>query len=396
MIQQIDPPETRQRIDRLTERVLKPRGLDGCVLFDDQYIFYFTDFAFIPTERPIALIVTREGERHLLVPRLELEHARHGSHAEQVSSYQEYPGPVHPMEVLSKLLQGSGLTGSLGIDYDGYPPVFGYDGPPLSERHGGKLQRISKAVDQLIAVKSPLELELIRESVRWGHLAHRLLQRYTKVGLTETEVSMRASQEATVTMMEALSPYHRANSRWQSGAHAGYRGQIGRNAAIPHALAMNATFSEGDVLVTGAAAPVLGYLSELERTMVIGKPTHEQVRYFDLMLGAQDTALSAMRPGATCAEVDQKVRAYMERHHLEQLWRHHSGHSISFRYHESPFLDVGDPTPLEAGMVFTVEPGIYVPELGGFRHSDTVLVTEGGVEMLTYYPRDLGNLTIWP
>jgi Xaa-Pro aminopeptidase len=88
------------------------------------------------------------------------------------------------------------------------------------------------------------------------------------------------------------------------------------------------------------------------------------------------------------------VRAYFEEHGLKEYWRHHTGHAIGLRYHEGPFLDIGDDTVMQPGMVFTVEPGIYIPELGGFRHSDTVAVTDDGVEVLTYYPRDLESLTI--
>ena len=112
------------------------------------------------------------------------------------------------------------------------------------------------------------------------------------------------------------------------------------------------------------------------------------------MLALQDIALTNLRPGGKCAEVDRPVRAYFEQHQLVPYWKHHSGHAIGIRYHEGPFLDVGDPTIIQPGMVFTVEPGLYVPDLGGFRHSDTVLVTEDNIEVLTYYPRDLESLTI--
>jgi Xaa-Pro aminopeptidase len=70
------------------------------------------------------------------------------------------------------------------------------------------------------------------------------------------------------------------------------------------------------------------------------------------------------------------------------------GHAIGLRYHEGPFLDRGDRTEIKPGMVFTVEPGLYTPSLGGFRHSDTIAVTDDGVEWMTYYPRDLGSLTL--
>jgi Xaa-Pro aminopeptidase len=175
---------------------------------------------------------------------------------------------------------------------------------------------------------------------------------------------------------------------------AGYRGQIGRNAAIPHALANNITFQPGDVLVTGASCPMWGYNSELERTMFVGEPSPEQQRFFEHMKAAQEVAFAAMKPGVTCSAVDTAVRQYYGTHDLMPYWKHHSGHAIGLRYHEGPFLDAGDQTILQEGMVFTVEPGLYVPELGGFRHSDTVVITHDGIEMLTYYPRDWESLVI--
>jgi Xaa-Pro aminopeptidase len=128
--------------------------------------------------------------------------------------------------------------------------------------------------------------------------------------------------------------------------------------------------------------------------MVIGPPTDEQKRMFDHMVALQDLAFDAIRPGARCADVDRAVRAYYEANDLWPSWRHHVGHAIGLRYHEGPFLDRGDDTEIRSGMVFTVEPGLYSAELGGFRHSDTVAVTAGGLEFLTYYPRDLGSLTL--
>jgi Xaa-Pro aminopeptidase len=195
-------------------------------------------------------------------------------------------------------------------------------------------------------------------------------------------------------MLDAIGPLYRAQSPFSNGAEAGYRGQIGRNAAIPHALANNIVFSPGDVLVSGATAPVWGYHSELERTMIIGPASDQQKRMFDHMLALQETAFDAIQPGVPCSEVDQAVRAYYQRHDLSPYWKHHVGHAIGLRYHESPFLDLGDATLIQPGMVFTVEPGLYVPELGGFRHSDTVAVTPDGIELLTYYPRDLASLTL--
>ena len=148
----------------------------------------------------------------------------------------------------------------------------------------------------------------------------------------------------------------------------------------------------GDVLVTGAGATVWGYGSELERTMFVGEPDAKQARFFSLMLELQDTTFAAIKPGLPCSKVDEAVRAVFDRHSLWPYWRHHQGHALGLLGHEAPFFDIGDQTVIQPGMVFSVEPGLYVPGLGGFRHSDTLVVKEDSIELLTYYPRDLASL----
>jgi Xaa-Pro dipeptidase len=389
----IQDAEYRERTGRLATYA-REEELEGVVLFDPAYVLYYVGFAFVPTERPMAFAVNADGEGGMLVPRLEREHAQANALVAHVADYPEYPGETHPSDALRSLLGELGLRERFGADHDGYPWMFGYRGPTLTELVGATPVKITAFVEDQMAIKSAAEVELIRESAKWGNLAHMLLQRYTRSGLTEVEVSQRATNEATLAMLDAIGPIYRAQNAFFEGASAGYRGQIGRNAAIPHSLTANIVFREGDVLVTGATAPVWGYLSELERTMVIGEPVAEQRVMFDHMVALQDIAFDAIRPGAKCSDVDRAVRAYYDEHGLWDYWKHHVGHCIGLRYHEGPFLDIGDDTEIKPGMVFTVEPGLYAAGLGGFRHSDTVVVTGDGIEFLTYYPRDLDSLTL--
>ncbi|THF86033.1 aminopeptidase P family protein [Deinococcus sp. KSM4-11] len=390
----ISQEERAQRAQNVFEHL--PAGTDAAVLFDDQFIQYYAGFAFHATERPIALLLLPGGERHLFVPRLEREHAQAFAQAEQVVDYPEYPGDVHPMQRLAAHLKSLGLDrGRIGVDHDGYPAVMGYSGPAVSEvLPDATILRVSPGLDAQMALKSPAELALIRESVRWGDHAHRLLQQYTEVGASETDVEARATREATAAMVAAIGEQRRTPNRWLSGAVALYRGQIGAASALPHAMTSGVRFQAGDTLVTGAGAGVGGYISELERTMFMGEPTAEQRTFFAHMLALQDIAFDALRPGATCASVDVAVQAYVDQEGLQAYWRHHVGHGLGQRIHEAPFLDRGDPRVLQPGMVLSVEPGLYVPNLGGFRHSDTILVTESGMELLTFYPRQLDDLII--
>jgi Xaa-Pro dipeptidase len=383
----------RRRGEALAEA--RRRGCDGLVLFGPTPIFYLTGFVFIATERPIALAVT-DAQAALFVPRLEEEHAAEYAVVDRVVAYPEYPTDRHPMLRLAEMLTGMGAAKArLAVDGDGYPGIMGYRGPRLGEVAADASVQVARdLIEGMMMVKSDEELALIRESCRWGHLAHQLLQDYTAPGEIESEVSQRASFDATKAMVRALGPAYRPLSWTSPGARAGFRGQVGKQSAIAHAMTNNLRIQRGDVLVTGAASAVGGYTSELERTMIVAPVGAEQRRFFDLMVGAQDAAFEAIRPGRPCAEVDRAVRAFFERHDLMPYWRHHVGHALGVGIHEAPFLDIGDATEMRPGMVFSVEPGIYVHGFAGFRHSDTLVVTETGCELLTYYPRDLASLTI--
>ena len=387
----IPPTEFEERRERLLEHVRRA-GFTGYVLFGADYIQYFTGFWFLSNERPVAYAQTVGGDSSIFVPEFEAERTRAEAAFERIDTYPEYPGLEHPMRIFARVLADIGIENAIGADQDGYPGILGYEGPPLSEVTGASVEPLARVVESMMARKSENELELIRESGRWCAHAHRLLQAYTRPGVTEAEASLRAGQETTLAMLAAHGDVGGLSS--SAGASAGYRGQIGKRSAWAHAVAHAIEFHAGDMLVTETSAPIWGYNAELERGMVIGPPTDEQRQLFGHVVAAQEAAFAAIRPGATCADVDGAVMRYFEENALLPYWRQHTGHGIGLRNHEAPFLDLGDHTVLEPGMVFTVEPGLYDSELGGFRHSDTVVVTEHGMQALTDYPRDIDSLTL--
>ncbi len=389
----IPAAELQQRRERLLQHV-RSLELDGYVLFDEHYIQYFTGFGFLATERPVAFVSNASGEMAVFVPEFEVERVRAETAFELVAEYPEYPGTEHPMHILGRLLQQLGIRETLGADNDGYPGILGYQGPALSEVAEAPVVDLAPFIESMMVRKSDAEVALIRESASWCEHAHRLLQQYTRPGATEAQASLQAGHEATLAMLDTLGSSYGGQQASSDGVSAGYRGQIGRRSAWAHAVAHNIEFRKGDVLVTETSAPIWGYHAELERAMIIGTPSDEMRRLFDHMAAAQQAAFAALRPGTTCAEVDQAVLRYFEANGLLPYWRQHTGHAIGLRNHEAPFLDVGDHTPIEPGMVFTIEPGVYDSEVGGFRHSDTVVVTPDGIDILTDYPRDIESLTI--
>ena len=366
--------------------------VDVLCLFSPKSIFYLTGLHMIQTERPMALIF--DGSKtNMFVPLLEREHVEVLGGVDEIITYDEYPGDKHPMEILARKIEDFNPY-LVGVDSDGYGGGFGYQGPPLSDKLNTEIKKLQHLIRELREVKSKEEIELIKESARWGNLAHRFLQDFTKPGLKENEISTRASLEASKVMIKTLEDSYYPVKGSSLPASAGFRGQIGEGSALPHALTTNETIEEGDILVTGASADVGGYTSELERTMVMGRPSERQEKYFNLMLEAQNIAISAISPGKKFSDVDKEVKRFYEKEGIMDYWRHHTGHSIGIGGHEAPYFDKGDDIELKTGMVVTIEPGIYIPDFAGFRHSDTAVVTEEGNELITYYPRDLESLTI--
>ena len=389
----IPAAELAARRERLLEH-LRSNDLTGYVLFGEDYIQYFTSFGFLATERPVAFASNAEGAMAVFVPEFEVERVRAETDFDRVESYPEYPGIEHPMRILARVLLDLGIAGPVGADQDGYPGILGYAGPSLSEVTEKPVAPLAPFIESMMVRKSEAEVALIRESARWCEAAHRLLQEYSRPGATEAEASLRAGHEATLAMLAELGPRFGGQQASSDGVSAGYRGQIGLRSSWAHAVAHNIEFQEGDVLVTETSAPIWGYNAELERAMIIGPPTDEMRRLFDHTVAAQQVAFDALRPGVTCSDVDNAVLAYFEANDLLPNWRQHVGHAIGLRNHEAPFLDAGDHTVVEPGMVFTIEPGVYSSEVGGFRHSDTVVVTPDGIDILTSYPTDIESLTI--
>ena len=371
---------------------------DAGVWFGATSIEYLTGFDHIQTERPVALVVTDE-QIEITVPRLEVERVEVNDRIDAVHHYFDYPGG-RPIETIAEMLDGLGIE-TVASDADGAPGVMGYEGPKLSEFVDVESQGWVK---RMRWEKSTAEIELIRESAKWANLAHRYLADYAEPGAHPATVSQQASTDASRAMLDTLGSTYVERTRGSGPAHAGFIS--GEQTALPHGHTANRRLEAGDVLVTGASANVDGYHSELERTMFVGEPSDDQVYYFELMLEAQTIAIEALAPGVEISYVDEEVWNYFEEQGVTDLAQHHVGHNIGMDGHEPPYIDRGwgehcereatemdnDDALLQPGQVYTIEPGIYTDQ-AGYRHSDTVAITDEGTEQLTYFPRDLeGNI----
>jgi Xaa-Pro aminopeptidase len=367
---------------------------DAAVWFAATSIHYVSGFEHVQTERPVALAVTQD-RIEITVPRLEVERVETVDRIDDVHHYFDYP-QGKPIQTAATMLEGLGAD-SVVADTDGAPGVMGYEGPSLSEYVDVETQ---SWVSRMRWEKTDAEIELIQESANWANLAHRYLADYAQEGAHPATVSQRASMEASRAMLDALGDRFTENVRGTGPARAGFISAD--ETALPHGHTPNKRLERGDVLITGASANVDGYNSELERTMFIGEVSDEQEHYFDLMLEAQDIAIDALGPGVPLSHVDEQVWEFYEEQHITDLAQHHVGHNIGLDGHEPPYIDKGwgdyeyvgeNDDEMAPGQVYTIEPGIYT-ENEGYRHSDTIAITEDGTEWLTYFPRDLDSNVI--
>jgi len=392
----IGEAEYKRRVERVRKYSMR-RKLDALYLTNGTSIFYLTGYSFIATERPAALIVPVDGKITFMGPLLEKDHIPLKTRIiEGVKTYVDYPGEKHPIKHFAEFLKDMGLARKrIGIDNkSGAAGIWGYRGPPITKKlREAKFVDVKDLVPSMRIVKSEEEITLIKESAKWANLAHTLLQEYTAEGLWDVEVAYVASYEASILMKKALGPEYEP-MRTSFPVSVGFRGQIGQMSAIPHSIATKRVIRKGDVVVTGAGADVGGYSCELERTMIVGKPTPKQKRYFNVMVRAQEAAFKVFKLGVKCSDIDKATTEVFKKAGLIHLVRHHAGHGLGLEGHEPPWLDVGNEEPLRAGMLVSCEPGIYETGFAGFRHSDTVLITENGANIITYYPRNLEALTI--
>ncbi|HIE23416.1 MAG TPA: aminopeptidase P family protein [Candidatus Korarchaeota archaeon] len=388
-ISQREYESRRERVRKELER----RDLDVLVLFSPLRVFYLTGYHLLSTERPVAMIFPVDGEPIFYVPKLEEEHLKYRvPWVRKLYTYFDYPGVEHPMKQFLKIFEEEKLSEKrIGADSNGYLGKYGYKGPTLSEVIGRKVSLVPDIIDEMRLVKSEGEIELLKESAKWCTLALRYLQEYSLPGTSETEACLLASVDASSAVIRALGP---ATFAWVPPAKAYFRGQVGEFSYYPHMMYNNVTIKKGDVLIGEASAYVGGYSAELERTMIVGEPSEDQRKHFKIMMKAREEALKEYKPGNPCCAPNKAAfKVFREEGVLDMVF-HRTGHGIGLEGHEPPWIEDGDTTELKPGMVFSCEPGLYVPRLGGFRHSDTVIITEDGADVITNYPTEVEELII--
>ena len=240
-----------------------------------------------------------------------------------------------------------------------------------------------RVVEQARIVKDAAEIASLREAARRLSAVADAAFRAVRAGAREREVA--AALEAAM----RAAGYERLAFDTIVAS--------GPNAALPHYRAGDRILQPGDVVVLDFGGVLDGYCCDLTRTVSVGPPTPEATRVHSAVRAAQLAAIASVRPGVAASAVDAAARTVLEGHGLGRAFGHGTGHGLGLDVHEEPRVAPPRPDaaaiPLEAGMVFTIEPGAYLPGWGGVRIEDDVLVTDTGCEVLTSVPHDLTPLT---
>lgn len=368
---------------------VRSSGLDAFLVTTPANTYYISGFRAITYSRPIVVLVSDQPV--LIIPELEEAHARLSSTISTIRTYSDTAlGGLagkstfqlaidHCLDVMRE----AGLRGHrVGFEPAGFT-MEGYT--YLVEAWGAPLMPLKGVVERRRMVKDKHELDLIRTGAELAELGMKVEVEASVPGATEVEIMARGN---SAMLMEAAQRYPRLH------VTAGSRPISGEKAILPHSIPTGKRLEWGDVVIHGTGCVVNGYYSEDERTIFVKTATPEQRRLFDIMLRAQRAGIDAIRPGVPCRHVDRAARAVIEEAGYGRAFIHRTGHGIGIDIHELPFFAPRDETVLEPGMVMSVEPGIYVQGAGGFRHSDTIVVTEDGCDVLTKYPKTLPELIV--
>lgn len=346
--------------------------------------FYFSGFKALLYSRPIVYAVHGE-HTSIIIPGLEEAHAQHDRAADQILVYYEHPERAHRgkthLEHLDRLLSAYPSGSRIGIELESCPASLAR----YLEQQGFEVADVGRKIVEMRYVKDPEEIERMRQAGRLVDLVMRESVAACRPGVTEIEVDSAGSvalfeetaREHPEAMLEILvmSP---------SGV---------KRSVMPHVHSNTRRLEEGDVLIHTRQVALNGYRAELERTLIVGEPSERQRKAFEAARQAQQAALDFVRPGVAAREVDRVAREVLREAGFVEYAIHRVGHGLGISAHEEPYLRFDSGLVLEEGMVYTIEPGIYVPGLGGFRHSDTVVLTSDGCDPITDFPTDLDSLT---
>lgn len=354
----------QHRIERVIDRMRK-MGLQQALFSAPASVFYLTGKWIYPGERMLALYLNDQGALRLYANKL---FALTGTLDIPLIEYDDTEDCV-------RILARNLAPGKIGIDKD-WPSRFTIR---LMEARGDLLPVIgSPCVDQTRLYKDADELQLMRES---------------SIKNDESILRTISQIHGGVTEMQLADIYLRESTALGSSAPS-FEPLVcfGANCAEPHHGTDQTSLREGDSIIIDVGLTWKSYCSDMTRTVFFGKASDEQKHVYDLVCAANAAGRAAVHPGVSMRDIDHAARKVIEDAGYGKNFIHRTGHGIGLEVHEFPDVSASSEAIARPGMIFSVEPGIYLPGKFGVRVEDLVAVTEDGCETLNHAPRDLKEI----
>lgn len=370
----IAPAEREQRFERARELMSKNK-LEAICISGGTTLTYFTGMRWGSSERLFALVIPRRGKPFYVSPAFEEDRVR--EQLEQLPG-----GPIPGMKNArvytwqedndAYALIGKGLrdvdfqSGSVGIE-EKTPFVFAEGVGKANPKF--QVTSATAVTAGCRAHKSPAEIALMRLACSVTLQAYEAAWKSVQPGMTNRAFSAMIGQAYN-----------------QLGFPGFASAEVGEYSALPHGSIQPQQIREGTIVLIDDGCTVEGYQSDISRTFVLGKPTDKMKQVFDIVHKAQSAALAAAKPGVPCEKVDEAARKVIEDAGYGpgyKYFTHRVGHGMGMDGHEWPYLVKGNKMPLEAGMTFSDEPGIYIPGQFGVRLEDDMVITQNGAELMT-------------
>jgi len=348
------------RIGRL-RRLMKGAGVDAFYITSPENRFYLSGFSGTAG----ALLVCREKVYLLTDFRYTGQALRECPGFEIIEVKDSY---------LESLPEAIAENGIIVMGCEGDHLTYNQYAAMEDKLSGVNLKPAGGLVEELRLCKDEGEIKNITEAVQLTDEAFGRILPVVRPGISEREISLR---------LEYI-----MRSCGADGAAFKFIVASGPRSALPHGVASTRIVREGDLVTIDFGAVYRGYHSDMTRTVVVGRPDRKQKDIYNIVLEAQVKAVSAVRAGVKASEIDAAARKVIESRGYGKQFGHSTGHGLGLNIHESPRLSSKEHTVLQAGMVVTVEPGIYLPDWGGVRIEDTVLVEDSGSRVLNESPKE--------
>lgn len=364
-----------KRIELLKETFPKYE-LDGVVVNPGASLRWLTGLGFHLMERPVVIYLGKEGKPLIIMPELELAKLK-GMEDEL---------EVHPFGDDPSTWQGV-FTEALGTS-QGKDLRIGVEPTSLRFLEMNLLQNAlpdahfvdaSAAFAEMRMIKDEQELAKMRKAAEIAEAALLETLRTVRVGQTEKEIASELVIQLYRHGSDTDLPFAPIVSS-------------GPNSANPHASPSERRLQAGDVLLFDWGAGFEGYFSDITRSFFVDYVDERLVEAAEAVQRANYYGVAAVRPGMAAGEIDAAARDEIEESGFGIYFTHRTGHGLGMQAHEAPYIFSGNPLTLKEGMVFTIEPGIYIPEIGGIRIEDNVVVTRDGFNYLTSLPREVETI----